>query len=47
MIDLKTENGIAIVTIGHGKANALDVELCDAIANTSTTFDRPTRARWS
>ena len=33
MIDVKTENGIAILTIKHGKANALDVELCDALAN--------------
>ncbi len=33
MIDVKTEDGIAILTIKHGKANALDVELCDAIAN--------------
>lgn len=27
MIELKTDNGIAIVTIAHGKANALDLEL--------------------
>ena len=47
MIDLKTENGIAILTIGHGKANALDVELCDAIAQYFEEFDRPKRARWS
>src|SRR5271155_1274871 len=33
MIDLKTENGVAVVTVKHGKANALDVELCDALAN--------------
>src|SRR5271167_833464 len=32
MIDLKIENGIAVVAIRHGKANALDIELCDAIA---------------
>lgn len=32
MIELKTENGIAIVTIRHGKANALDVELCEGLA---------------
>ena len=31
MIDLKTENGIAVVTIKHGKANALDIELCEAL----------------
>ena len=34
MIDVKTtKDGIAILTIKHGKANALDIELCDAIAN--------------
>jgi enoyl-CoA hydratase len=32
MIDLKTDNGIAIVTVTHGKANALDLELNDALA---------------
>jgi enoyl-CoA hydratase len=31
MIDVKTENGIAVVTLKHGKANALDIELCEAI----------------
>jgi enoyl-CoA hydratase len=33
MIDVKTEDGIAIVTIKHKKANALDFELCCALAN--------------
>lgn len=32
MIDLKTDDGIAIVTIGYGKANALDIDLCDGLA---------------
>jgi enoyl-CoA hydratase len=32
MIDLKTECGIVIVTIRHGKANALDIELCEELA---------------
>jgi enoyl-CoA hydratase len=32
MIELTDRNGIAVVTMVHGKANALDVELCDAIA---------------
>jgi enoyl-CoA hydratase len=32
MIDLKTDSGIAIVTIRHGKANALDIELCEGLA---------------
>ena len=31
MIDVKTENAIAIVTLKHGKANALDIEFCDAL----------------
>jgi enoyl-CoA hydratase len=32
VIELKIENGIAIVTIRHGKANALDIELCEGLA---------------
>lgn len=32
MISVKIENDIAVVTIKHGKANAIDVELCDEIA---------------
>ena len=32
MIDSKIESGIAIVAMTHGKANALDVEFCDALA---------------
>jgi enoyl-CoA hydratase len=32
MIDVKTENEIAVVTLKHGKANALDIEFCDALA---------------
>ena len=32
MIELKIENGIAIVTIRHGKANALDIALCEGLA---------------
>jgi len=31
MIDLKAEDGIAVVTLAHGKANALDIELCEAL----------------
>jgi enoyl-CoA hydratase len=31
MIDLKTEGGIAVVAIKHGKANALDIELCKGL----------------
>jgi len=32
MIDLKTESGIAVLTMAHGKANALDIEFCEALA---------------
>jgi enoyl-CoA hydratase len=32
MIEAKTEDGIAVVTLKHGKANTLDIELCDALA---------------
>jgi enoyl-CoA hydratase len=31
MINVKTDNGIAIVTIAHGKANALDMELSEEL----------------
>jgi enoyl-CoA hydratase len=33
MIDVKTEDGIATVTMRHGKANALDITLCEALAD--------------
>ena len=32
MIQSKTIDGIAILTLSHGKANALDIEFCDALA---------------
>jgi len=32
MIETKIHDGIAVVTIKHGKANALDAELCDGLA---------------
>jgi enoyl-CoA hydratase len=32
VIDIETEDGIAVVTLKHGKANALDIELCEALA---------------
>ena len=32
MIECSVKEGIAIVTLRHGKANALDIELCDALA---------------
>ena len=38
MIDLKTDDGIAVVTIAHGKANALDIELCEALVKCFEEF---------
>jgi len=32
MIDVKTQDGIAVLTLAHGKANALDSEFCKALA---------------
>jgi enoyl-CoA hydratase/carnithine racemase len=32
MIDIKNSDGIAVMTLSHGKANALDREFCEAIA---------------
>jgi enoyl-CoA hydratase/carnithine racemase len=32
MIDVKSDAGIAVLTLMHGKANALDVEFCEALA---------------
>jgi enoyl-CoA hydratase len=31
MIDLKTDDGIAVLAVSHGKANALDIELCQQL----------------
>ncbi|HKA77573.1 MAG TPA: enoyl-CoA hydratase/isomerase family protein, partial [Pseudolabrys sp.] len=31
MIDIKTKDGIALMTLSHGKANAFDIEFCDAL----------------
>ena len=31
MIDVAINDGIAVVTMRHGKANALDIEFCDAL----------------
>jgi enoyl-CoA hydratase len=33
LIQSKTIDGIAILTLSHGKANALDIEFCDALAS--------------
>lgn len=32
MIDVKTSDGIVVLTLMHGKANALDIEFCEALA---------------
>ena len=32
MIDLKNDGDVAVVSIRHGKANALDIELCEGLA---------------
>jgi enoyl-CoA hydratase len=32
MIDVATKEGVAVLTMQHGKANALDIEFCDALA---------------
>jgi enoyl-CoA hydratase len=32
MIDVKMEAGVAVLTLSHGKANALDIEFCEALA---------------
>ena len=32
MIDVKSQDGIAVLTLAHGKANAFDIEFCDALA---------------
>ena len=32
MIDSKINDGIAMLTLMHGKANALDIEFCEALA---------------
>ena len=44
MIDVKMEAGVAVMTLSHGKANALDIELCGAIAARYTEL-RNSRAK--
>ncbi len=34
MIDAKTVDGVAVLTLAHGKVNALDIDLCDGLART-------------
>ncbi len=33
MFDVRTEGGIAVVTMAHGRANVLDIEFCDALVS--------------
>jgi enoyl-CoA hydratase len=45
MIELSERGGIAVVTMAHGKANALDVEFCEALAAQFDKLrDAPTKA---
>ena len=46
MIELTRRGGIAIVTMVHGKANALDIEFCDALAAQFEALRGPTPRRW-
>jgi enoyl-CoA hydratase len=32
MIDIRTDGGVAVMTLAYGKANALDIEFCEALA---------------
>lgn len=32
MIDMKSDASVAVITLRHGKANALDIDLCEALA---------------
>ena len=36
MIKSEIVDGVAILTLAHGKANALDIELCNTIADSFT-----------
>ena len=38
MIDRAADGGVRVLTLAHGKANALDVELCDALAEEVAAF---------
>lgn len=45
MIDVRTEDGVAILTLAHGRANTLDTEFCNAIAdNFDALRDDPAKA---
>jgi enoyl-CoA hydratase len=36
LIDIENQGGVAIVTLAHGKANAMDLELCTVLAEVFT-----------
>jgi enoyl-CoA hydratase len=45
MIELKQQDGIATLKLAHGKANALDIEFCEALAERFRQLDtEPVRA---
>ena len=46
MIDVKSDAGIAVLTLTHGKANALDIEFCEALAARFMELRAPTPRPW-
>ena len=44
MIDSKVIDGIVVLTMTHGKANALDIEFCDAMAARFSDLKSDTKA---
>jgi enoyl-CoA hydratase len=45
MIDTQISDGIAVVTLSHGKVNALDIEFCEAIAARFKQLSRSSDAK--
>ena len=45
MINSKIVDGVAVLTMTYGKANALDIEFCDALATALTICARSTQRR--
>ena len=39
MIEVKTESGIAVLKMDHGKVNAMDLEFCRALAGSLTELE--------
>ena len=46
MIDSRINDGIAVLTMSHGKANALDIEFCDALATRFSDLRSRMPRRW-